>query len=282
MGSRYPAAAQESLKVSISCGFPEEWSTFASRHPAFGPTRPKLERLFEKLLSRPKLQSDADKAIFFLGLMAVQSFNEIVLLAANSYGTGAQKILRTLYEQTVTALYVHKEPQEAERFLSYQHYTAYKIFQRSKDFYGPGHTDNYSEERRAALERDWGRVAHLYPEKPRSWSKLHLLSMAEKTKTDALVRLYSPCVDEPNMEIHASSAAILSRLEEAASGELLVRAEGQATADKAFNLAVVLLPLVLDALSTQFRRSLDTEIADTFQALWRTAQPPTAPEPSTT
>lgn len=247
------------------CGFPEEWSDFASRHPAFIATKPGLEALFDKVLHRPRLQEDADRAVFCLGLMAVQDFNELLLLAANGYGTGAQKILRVLYEHTVTARYIYVFPQEAERFLSFDHYLRLNYFDRAAEF---SRDPLFSEVKRAALQSEWDKVKSLYREKkPSRWSTHNLLSMANETGQQ-LSELFSPCVDETNIEIHASSAAILSRVEATANGRLAFTADSQArTADKAFKLALILIGFVLDTLNSRFNLSLDKEIEQYFQSI---------------
>ena len=95
------------------------------------------------------------------------------------------------------------------------------------------------------------------------------LSMAEQTDP-RLKKLYAPCADEPNLEIHASSAAILSRLEETSSGELsFTTAHQEGPADKAFYLGTALICLVMEVLDTRFNRLLDEEIAATFRALFQ-------------
>jgi hypothetical protein len=61
----------------------------------------------------------ADKVIFVLCRLVGQDFAELVLLAQNGHGEGAQKILRTLYERAVTARYLHEHETDADRFLRY-------------------------------------------------------------------------------------------------------------------------------------------------------------------
>ncbi len=65
------------------------------------------------------LKSLADKIIFGLSRVCIEESQEILLLAANEYSSGASKLLRGLYERTVTMLYLQKHPEKAERF---QHY----------------------------------------------------------------------------------------------------------------------------------------------------------------
>jgi hypothetical protein len=188
-----------------------------------------------------------------------------LLLAANGYGTGAQKILRVLYEHTVTARYIDKHRQEAERFWLFGHYAGLKNFERAKIFW---RNPIFSDDKREALQSEWDKVRSLYPPRPRSWSCLDLLSMAQKTEEPQLLELYSPCADEPNTVIHPSSAAILSPVEETPDGRLVFTAAHQTrTADKAFRLALVLLYFVLDTLNSHFNLSLDDEINQYFESI---------------
>ncbi len=67
------------------------------------------------------LKSLADEIIFGLTRVCIEESQEILLLAANGYPSGASKLLRGLYERTVTMLYLQKHPDKAKRF---QHYAA--------------------------------------------------------------------------------------------------------------------------------------------------------------
>ena len=255
---------QENPEVSLDfrCGSPDECSEFGSRHQAFVAVKPKLERLFEKLLARPKLQSDADKAVFFLGLLAVQDFNELLLLAANGYGTGALKLLRVLYEHAVNELYIHKHAEEAEPFFLSHDIRALTNFERGKEFWGT--LEVFSDSEHQKLKQKCGRGKHLDLTSRRSWSQLDLLSMAKKADPQ-LAELYAPCADLPNFEIHASSTSILARVERAPSGMEVTTSQQSATADGAFELAWILLGFALHALNEHFQRSLETEIKEVLE-----------------
>src|SRR5271167_491232 len=51
-----------------------------------------------------------DLIVYTLGRIAVDDFNELVVLAGNGRGVGALKILRGMYERIVTAAYVAQTP----------------------------------------------------------------------------------------------------------------------------------------------------------------------------
>lgn len=57
--------------------------------------------------------------IFYLGRLCAEEFNEILLLAGNGYGIGAFKLLRGMYERSVTAYRLHLHPELIDDFLEY-------------------------------------------------------------------------------------------------------------------------------------------------------------------
>src|SRR5712671_5104755 len=58
----------------------------------------------------------ADRVVFYLGRIAADDFNELLLLASNGWGFGALKILRGMYERVVTGAFISKNPSEARVF----------------------------------------------------------------------------------------------------------------------------------------------------------------------
>jgi hypothetical protein len=63
-----------------------------------------------------------------LGRICVEDFNEILLLAGNGYGIGAQKILRGMYERAVTSADILANPDTAAPFLDYHKVHAYRAY----------------------------------------------------------------------------------------------------------------------------------------------------------
>jgi hypothetical protein len=92
-----PADADE-----IQIGNPEEWKRFADANPTLVEEGPKLielaKRVFE--VSHPS-KGKANLAIYSLGLLIGEDFEDIFILAANGRGFGAQKILRGMFERLV-------------------------------------------------------------------------------------------------------------------------------------------------------------------------------------
>jgi hypothetical protein len=75
----------------------------------------------------------AARIVFFFGHLAIQDFQELLMLCANGYGYGALKILRGLYEKTVTAMYISKNPEQVIDYADYMFIQADKIMRRVRE-----------------------------------------------------------------------------------------------------------------------------------------------------
>jgi hypothetical protein len=85
--------------VPIEFGFREEWANFTARHPVFVQRMPNIEKALNAAFVRIHLESSlAQRTIYFLGSLIREEFMEILLLSANGYGIGAQKLVRGMYE----------------------------------------------------------------------------------------------------------------------------------------------------------------------------------------
>jgi hypothetical protein len=73
-----------------------------------------------------------DIASYCLVRLVIEDFNEIVQLCANGSTTGGMKILRGMFERTVTACYMDKHPEEVEAFIEYFPVSRYKAAMRVK------------------------------------------------------------------------------------------------------------------------------------------------------
>jgi uncharacterized protein DUF5677 len=135
-----------------------------------------------------------DRAIYYLGLIIWQDFNEILVLCGNSLENGAEKILRGMFERTVTAHYLHLHPDEAESFWNYYWVDMHK-FASDLDREFP---DTFSKESLANIEAKFqeAKVGFQIPEcrvckieecqeckrtrTNHTWSKKDIVSMAKE------------------------------------------------------------------------------------------------------
>ena len=163
-------------------------------------------------------EANADKVVFYSGRLAVEDFNEMLVLSGNGYGAGALKLLRGMFERLVTAHYVHTHPTEADNFLDYFWVSQQKVLQVIKENFG---ADVLNKDLVEEVDTNYRRVKDKFmiphcDECPKTrlnhnWTRMDIVSMA---KVDGMFGKY--LVDAyyvPLREAHSTAAAILSRLD---------------------------------------------------------------------
>src|SRR5712664_3122300 len=121
-------SSKPSSSASILYGFPEEWKAFASSHLEFTRRFENLAKAIDITFQRiHQTTGPTERTIYFLCRLAVEEFMEILLLCANGYGIGAQKLLRGMYERAVTARYLFKHPEETDNYLAFHRLTDHKL-----------------------------------------------------------------------------------------------------------------------------------------------------------
>ncbi len=259
-------------------GFPDEWKSFFSRHPLWPEKLKLLHATLEKVFIRQfEPNSAADKVVFFLGRICVEDFNEIFLLCANGYGFGGLKILRGLYERTVTSGFIAKNPKEAESFLEYHFIHKSKMLNHAAKF-----TDIDKEIPKEEIENTH-KLFEKFKEKFKepickkcgtfrtqfSWSKLDTASMAKKIGLDSL---YFPGYYYPTLQTHATPSSLMSRLiiknQNAASFDEKAQRDW---ADRALIVAHNIILRVIMIQNTYFKLNIDNEIEERkadFISIW--------------
>jgi hypothetical protein len=262
-------------------GFPKEWDDFFKSHPNWAEKYKALHSTLKKIFIREfKPKNAADKVVFFLGRLCLEDFNEVFLLCANGYGFGGLKILRGLYERTVTAGYISKNPNEAELFLEYHFIQKGKMLSHAKGFFG-----NIKDQIDANEIEDAEQRYKLYKEKFKeplckecktyrtrfSWSALDLLSMAKKTDFD-LDSLYFPGYFFPTIQTHATPSALMSRLKIKDDGNVSFDDSSQKDwAERALVAAHNILLRVMLIQDAHFNLGFDAEIKERgndFMEIW--------------
>jgi hypothetical protein len=109
------------VQIERRCfGFPDEWAAFEGQHAKFLEALDALTETINCVKCRTFHNScPADEIVFFLGSVVSEDFTEVWLLAGNGLGTGAMKVLRGMYERTVTAAYISKFPEQVKPFSDY-------------------------------------------------------------------------------------------------------------------------------------------------------------------
>jgi hypothetical protein len=171
-------------------GFPEECHKFDQRHPLWNETMANLVKALDIAFTRTQMMdNNADRFVYFFGRVILEDFMEIALVSYHGYGIAASKLVRSMYEFTVTMHYLHEHPEEAETFLDYYAIQQEKLLSRIIEVFGPNILDEQTitKIRSAAAEvkEDFMIPACDHPgAKMRlnhTWSKLDFVSMAKTT-----------------------------------------------------------------------------------------------------
>jgi hypothetical protein len=108
------------------------WSRNATFWPAFG----RLIALTNKCFGRAWAPHNRVQDVaFHLGETCRQDFLEICFLAVNGHGVAAQKLLRGLYERSVTLEYIRQNPDRVERFVDYAAIQEFKAAKKARELF---------------------------------------------------------------------------------------------------------------------------------------------------
>ena len=249
----------------LTVGNPDEWKDFEKRHRAFLERYDELRDAQNIAFIRPLVEPNRrDLVVFYSGRLAVEDFNEILLLAANGNGVAALKILRGMYERLVHGRYLSKAPDaEVDNFYDWHWVQKHKLVEELTKTMGPdfftelGYEDganNIREQCQAVRERFLVKHCdHCKKQKPNhTWSKLSLLEMAasagEGVRAVTFESYYIPLE-----HTHSSIAAILHRLKEDENRAITFKHDAQRSeADAALRYAHLLLINILDLQQDHF------------------------------
>lgn len=203
-------------------GFPDAASAFDQRHPHWQVVMTRLHGVINLAFTRTHgvMANAIDRFVYFYGNLVAEDFMEVFLMAANGYGFGAMKLLRSMYEHAVTLKYLHEHPDELQAFFDFDRVQQYKLVKQIIDTFGEDalHPDTISttEQEYAEVKDEFmvkscksktcseQRVGH-------TWSKLDFVSMAKRT--GALGTLIVPDYFVPLRHAHSTFRAMTDRLE---------------------------------------------------------------------
>ena len=268
---------------SVVFGYPEEWSAFTTRHPEFLKRFPNLLKALDTAFMRT-WQSSAllDRIIYFLGRLVLEEFMEILLLCANGYGIGAQKLVRGMYERAVTARYLREQPEEVENFLAFHKVWDHKFLAAVRSSIGP---DVFSQEQAEQIQRDFENVRQRFvvtdcakcgtTRLNYTWSRRDFVSMARMSGD--IGKLIVSAYYTPTREAHSTIGAIFSRLDpEAASREDRLIFDSAAQRDRADDALISAHNILLNVLDLQKEHFKIKELEpllqtcfEDFMATWR-------------
>lgn len=199
--------------LPIEYGYREEWTAFAGSHLEFTRRFGNLSKAIDTAFQRiHQTSTPMERTVYFLGRLAVEEFMEILLLCANGYGIGAQKLLRGMYGRAVTARYLYKFPDEVDNYLAFHRVTDHKFLMAIHSTMGH---DVFSPERTKQIEQDFKAVKDRFMipdcktcETTRlnhTWSRVDIVSMA-RMSDENLWRLIVPAYYQPTQEAHSGAS----------------------------------------------------------------------------
>jgi hypothetical protein len=236
-------------------GYPGEWRRFTKANRERLKLLRDLSVLAGKAFSgkRP-VQTVADRVVFSMGCLCWEDFNETLVLCGNGLGVAAAKLLRSLYEHTVTCQYISKRPEEAEAFERYAHVQEHRMLFHAKRTLDVKAL--FTDERRAGIEQAFEGVKGTHGQ---GWSKRDLLTMAKETG-EGLELFYLQCYFDPTVQIHATPLAFMSRLVIENGNTVFVPGPQRERATAAMSLAHLVILLALRTQNEYFKLGLDTEL----------------------
>jgi len=224
----------EAPKQRVTFGLEAEWDNFSHRHPRFIARFPQLSRIMDQVVARKLDKSTlADRVIFYLGRLAVEDFNEVILNVGNGYGVAGIKLLRSMYERVVTMMFLIRHPEKTKDFLDYDHVHTRKAVNHMTTA-GTDVTKHFPAQYLADVESKYQAVKDRFIEvvckqcgKTRSslsWTTTDLATMAKQVDFAAN---YPNLAYFPTLQIHTTAHAIMTRLERVEGGGTAFKSEPQ-------------------------------------------------------
>jgi uncharacterized protein DUF5677 len=257
-------------------GYEEEWRAFGARNSEFLRRFPNIEIAIDAAFQRSWHSTELlDRTLYFLGRLAVEEFMEILLLCANGYGIGAQKLVRGMYERAVTARYLRDHPDEVENYLAFYKVAQHRFLRAVQSTMG---NDVFSHEQTKKIEREFEEVKDRFmipdckscgtSRLNHTWSRRDIVSMARMS--GALGDLIVPAYYQPTREAHSTIGAIFSRLDPEAAdrggGLIFDGAAQRERADEALMTAHNILLDVMDLQKEYFNlKELETPLQSCFK-----------------
>jgi Family of unknown function (DUF5677) len=205
---------------SVIYGYPEECAKFKERHPLWQEMMANLSKALDIAFKRKLATGNSgDRFVYLFGRVIAEDFMEITLISQHGYGAAASKLLRSMYEYTVTLDYLHKHPDEANTFLDYHLIQQDKLLNKIVDIFGRNIMDAKTiaevREKAAAVKKDFMIPVCDHPgakmRLDHKWNKLDLVSMAKTTGT--LGDLIIPGYYLPLRHAHPTFGGLTERLE---------------------------------------------------------------------
>lgn len=236
--------------------------------------------------SSKKIQNNIqDKGIYLLARQIYEDFDEILLLCANGLSTGGMKILRGMFERTVTVCYLQKHLEEVDLYFKYFYVRRRKEANAIK----PEFPNTLRAELLETIEREYEEVKSLFQvpvcevckinscnafKKKRdnfSWTRKDIVQMARETGDFGATIYFGYYV--PMQETHPTSQSVTRRVRATANGRWEYFEGPKPDLDE-INLMVAhfLVIRAIEVLGLHFKiriKGLLGKRLDEFAAIWQ-------------
>ena len=254
-------------------GFPDECRNFDERHPLWNEMMGNLVRELNLAFTRVEvMKGSADKFVYFFGRIILEDFMEVALVCYHGYGVAASKLVRSMYEFTVTLRYLHEHPDEADTFLAYHLVQQDKLTSRLIETFGesilPAELIAEIKRKAAEVKEDFMIPVCDHPgSKMRlnhTWNKLDFVAMAKKA--GEIGRLIVPGYYFPLRHAHPTFGGLTDRLE-IVNEQMSLKGDAQPEiADRSLMTAQ---NCILDALKVQSEHFKIEGLEDAIQVCYR-------------
>jgi hypothetical protein len=220
--------------LSSLYGFADAAKAFEERHPHWTQVMSRIAEVIDLAFTRTQvMKTPLEKFVYFYGNLVAEDFWELFLMAVNGYGFGAMKLLRSMYEHTVTLKYLHLNPGELQAFFDFDGVQQYRLTRQIVQTFGES---ALSPDTVAGTERDYAGVKDKFMVKSckskacseqrvgPTWSKLDFVSMAQKA--GVIGSLIVPGYYVPLRHAHSTFRSMTERLE-MGDGQMGFRRESQ-------------------------------------------------------
>jgi len=271
------------VQINFEFGETVASNAFWERNPKAFPAFVRLLELTNKIFGREyRFRNRVDDICFNLGETCRTDFLEVLFLAVNGYGIGAQKLLRGLFERALALEYIRTRPDKAERFVRYAAIQEYKASRAAAEIVGEVKFDAAMPPENSLSEQK-KRYDRFRPEFEQtdcktcntkrvaiSWD-IDIKSMVNKVGAP-FDTLYVGCYAMPNLHVHATLA---SALQDESVGET---PEQRSTRDAEFAVmnGILAFLAVLQSQNNLFQLGLEQDIAACYSDLedvWKDRPP---------
>jgi len=277
-------------QLPVSVGDVAAQQRFIAAHKSFLLEFPKLKSTLETLINeshqkvrqqRPELredcQTDEDIArpiVFSLARATYDDFAELLILAGNGMGLGASKVLRSIYERLITAMYIAKKPSEARFFMDQSAIERGKIINRYREVVPEKLAEDFTSDELEEIQKrfteanarrkiDFCKTCG-QPKSQEAWTRVSLDTMAKEV-SQQLFDAYTTCYLQPTLLSHATPTGLDLRVRIIEGGweyKLLSEPEAHGAVMRGHFLMLS----VLSHLNAYFDIKRDDDVKSRFEA----------------